>query len=79
MSRKADDMAGTEADLAATAMRFLMPYALAGGLPSPIVIEGQCSILRRTGSGDEAIAQFRKIIADVLGEAAALRQHSGRA
>ena len=68
-------MTSSSVDPTVGVMRFLMPYALGGRMPVPIVIEGECAALRKAGAGDEDIANFRTLIADILAEAIALRQH----
>ena len=68
-------MTGSSVDPTMGVMRFLMPYALGGRMPVPIVIEGKCAALRKAGASDEDIAYFRKLIADILAEAIALREH----
>ena len=68
-------MNSSNVDSTVGVMRFLIPYALGGRMPAPIVIEGECAARRKAGASDEDIAYFRKLIADILAEANALRQH----
>jgi hypothetical protein len=62
-------MTGISVDTAVEVMRFLMPYALGGRVPVPIVIEGECAALREAGASEEDIAYFRKVIADIAAQA----------
>ena len=68
-------MTSSNVDPTVGVIRFLMPYALGGRMPVPIVIEGECAALYKAGATDEDIAFFRRLIADILAEAKVLRQH----
>ena len=68
-------MTGSSVDTTVEVMRFLMPYALGGRVPVPIVIEGECAALRKAGASAENIANFRRLVADILAEAISLREH----